>query len=183
MQTRYFRHHAFMKRILFTATVFVVAFSGHAQSTSDKLYGFRQQVSPGITKAADIDESGRVTKRKTATSVQHAIFFTTASKTRIYPVQVWLNGEAFSVKAETLEHPPVTYSNSDAVITKPKLLFPQSAGTIYRLTPMPLLADKSNGKGKALAQANAVVLLYKKSGKMQYGVLKKFTDLEPASLQ
>ena len=186
MQFASFLHPACMKRAFFSM-LFVVTvqlmLAQKAQPAQDILYGFQQHISPGIKKAGDIDENGNFTKQKSTPLSHYTIYLAAASKTRIYPIQLWINGEAFSVEMEVLAHPPAAPSNINAPGHRVQRLFPETAGTIYRLNPIPLIADKSNRKAKDLALANAAVLYYIKEGKTQYGVLKKFTELEPVSLQ
>ena len=183
MQFASFLHPACMKRAFFSILFVAPVLLMQAQPAQDILYGFQQHISPGIKKAGDIDENGHFTKQKSTPLSHYTIYLAAASKTRIYPIQLWINGEAFSVEMEVLAHPPAAPSNINAPGHQAKPLFPETTGTIYRLNPIPLIADKSNRKAKDLALANAAVLYYKKEGKMQYGVLKKFTELEPVSLQ
>lgn len=183
MQRRCLFHHGGMKKFylafLFSFAVFMI----HAQPAKDKIYGFQQRVSPGAKAAGDIDENGRLIKKKSREVFHYTIYLTTVSKARIYPVQMWINGEAFSVKSKAVAQLPAVQTNIDAPAAKVKPLIPETAGEIIKLTPMPLTVDKGSVKAKALARQNAVLVLYKKEGKLHYGVLKKFTGLAPLSLQ
>ncbi len=183
MRIATFLHPGCMKHAILTLLFFTGALLLKAQTSKDTLYGFQQHISSGTKKVGDIDENGNLIKQKTPEVSHYSIYLATASKTRIYPIQMWINGEAFSVKIETIEQPPVEYSNINAPAAKVKPLFPEPTGTIYKLTPTPLVANKGEDKGNALAQENAVVLYYTKSGKKYYEILKKFTKLEPVSLQ
>jgi hypothetical protein len=182
MQSGEIRHRAFMKRLFFT-TVLLVAISYLQAQTADQLYGFRQGVTPGTKKVAEIEQGGLVTKSETAPIFQYRIYFTTIFKARIYLVQLWLNGEAFAVNSLVVPDTQLLQEAEKQYGEKPKPIIYKAGTTIYKLTPIPLAVDKSTGKGKALAQANAVVLLYKKGGKLHYGVLKKFTEQKPVALQ
>jgi len=172
-----------MKYFVCTTLFVIMAFLLQAQPGKDTLYGFQQHVSPGIKSAGDIDENGKLLKKESPDMKHYTIYLSTASKARVYPIQLWINGRAFSVEVDTLAHPPYVYTNTDAPATKSKPLFPKTSGTIYKLNPIPLIADKSSSKAKALVKANAVVFYYIRSGIKHYGVLKKFTELEPVSLQ
>ena len=167
---------------LIAATVFATLFS--KAQTTEMLYGFHQSVSPGAKKSADIDASGRIVKNQTSDVSHYIIYLATFSKMPIYPIQLWINGEAFSVKIEAVEQVPVIQTHSDTAGGKRKPLLTLKAGQqLFQLTPVPLIADKSSGKAKALASKNAAVLYYKKAGKFQYRVLKKFTELAAPALQ
>jgi len=171
-------NHAFLS-LLFVFTILLM----QGQPAKDILYGFQQHISPGIKKAGEIDENGNFKRQKSTPLSNYTIYLSVASKTRIYPIQLWINGEAFSVEMEELANPPAALSTINAPGHKAKPLFPETTGTIYRLNPIPLIADKSNRKATDLASKNAAVLYYKKEGKMHYAVLKKFTDLESVPLQ
>ena len=183
MQPGAFLHHEGMKKLVFTTTFFFAALLLHAQPTAVRLYGYRQRVHPGIKKAGDFDTSGNFIKKEPAPVFQYLIFLITTSKAPIQPTQLWLNGEAFAVETKIMEHPPMRQGNSDAPAPTFKPLFAQPAGTIYKLTPVPLTAGNSTPKGRKLAHENAVVVLYEKEGRLQYGVLKKLIDIESALLQ
>lgn len=183
MQPRSFLHPVFMKKNLFTVLLLCMAFLLRAQPATDKIYGFRQRVIPGNKSVGDIDETGKLLKKKTPDVFQYAIYLTSASKAKIYPVQMWINGEALSVEAETKTAMQLMQETANMHNDKTNKIIRITDGTIWKLTPVPLITDKSVRRAKTLANENAVVVLYKSGGKLRYGVLKKFTDLDPVSLQ
>jgi len=170
-------------KTLFTTLLFCCVFAGQAQMEKDTLYGFRQRVTPGAKAAGDIDENGNFIKTKSPELFNYAIYLVTASNATIYPIQMWMNGEVFSVKADRVLKMPEALMNAEAAVSETKPLLPEKPRMVLKLTPLPLTADKNTGRAKALATANAVVVLYKSGGKLRYGVLKKFTDRAHASLQ
>lgn len=173
-----------MSKRNFYILVFMLMISvAQAQSDTATVYAFRQRTTGGMQKQGDIDESGKIIKRTPKQVFKHTIYLASASKARIYPVQIWINGKAFSVKSEPVKNNPVVPANMDAPVTKLKTLLPTTAGTVLKLTPLPLAADKSGAHAKALAVDNDVVVLYKLSGKLRYGVWKKFVELDPVALQ
>jgi hypothetical protein len=180
----FMRPTSMCKRIL-TAVLFLITIGlyAQAQSTTSTLYAYRQRVNPGTQKIGEVDENGRVTKKEMVPVFHYTVYFTTATKSRIYPMVLWINGEAATVETETLVNPPSLPSNVMAPAALAKPLFPKPAGFIYKLIPRQPATGKRTSTGKMLAKENAVVLLYNKDGKLQYGVLKKFTDLTPVSLQ
>jgi hypothetical protein len=183
MQIAFFIHPVSMKMAIITAVLFFTAVWLYAQPAPDTLYAYRQRVSPGTQKIGDLDENGKLIKKEAKPVFHYAIYLISSSKTPVYPVQLWINGEAAAVEVKTLASPPIMYTNVDAPTAVPKPLFAPPNGTIFQLTPTPLTTDKDKGEAKTLAKNNAVVLLYKKEGKLQYGVLRKFTDLPAVSLQ
>jgi hypothetical protein len=170
------------KRNLFALLLVLNVFLTQAQSSGATLYGFRQRSTGGAQRTGSIDENGKTVTIKPTEVFQYNIYVSTKSKTRIYPVQLWINGEAFSVKGEPFNNNPVVPANGDAPASRLKPLIPETAGKVWKLKPLPLVADKSGGRAKALAINNDVVVLYKMGGKLRYAVLKKFTELDPVSL-
>lgn len=183
MQSVFFLHPAFMKRILFTALFFYTALFIQAQPAKDTLYGFQQRVIPGAKAAGVIDENGKFIKKQTPDLLHQDLYLVTASKTKVYPVQLWINGAAFSVEIKQIQKTPILLYNENLSNSKSNVLVPKTTGYVFKLTPVPLVADKNGGPGKALMQSNVVVLYYKKNGRLQYAVLKKFTNLSSVSLQ
>lgn len=182
MQYAPFLRPANMKQLLLAlllpGTLFV-----QAQTGKDTLYAFRQRISPGIKKAGDIDENGKLIKKTSPDAIRYTIYLSSPSKVRIYPILLWINEEGYTAEADTILHPPELPNNILAPAAKTRYLFPETTGILYRLTPKQLVYNKNAGKGRSLAARNAVVLYYKKAGTMHYEVLKKLTDIEAAALQ
>jgi hypothetical protein len=178
-----FQHQTGMKKHVFVTFIFLIAaFLLHAQSDTVTLYGFKQRTTGGMQKKGDIDETGRLKKAAPTEVFQYAIYLATQRKTRIYPVQLWINGEAFAVKSEWIAAAQLMDKYADRHYERMQPIVTAAQG-IWKLTPIPLAVDKSGGRAKALAISNDVVVLYKSSGKLRYGVLKKFTELDPVALQ
>ena len=171
-----------MRKLSFTALLLFVAFLLHAQAAKDTLYGFQQRIIPGAKAAGDIDETGKLVKKETAPAYHYSIYLATHVEAPLQPVQLWINGQAFSFTAERVNEMPVRQTNLDASASD-TLLIPETGTTVYQLTPMPLVADKSSRKLRAKAKENTVVVCYKTGKKARYEVLKKFSDLGALSLQ
>jgi hypothetical protein len=171
-----------MKKMLFTASLLFVTVLVHAQAEKETLYGFQQRIIPGAKAAGDIDETGRLIKKDASPAYHHTLYLATASTAPFQPIQIWINGVAFSAKAAPVQT-PVTEINTNLSGSDGTVLIPKTAATIYKLTPTPLTTDKSSRKLRAKAKENAVVVCYKTGKKSRYAVLKKFTDLGALSLQ
>jgi len=173
-----------MKKLYLTLAFFVAAFLLHAQGSLERLYGFHQSVSPGAKRMADIDASGRIVKNEAPDLSHYFLLLTTPSRLRIYPIQLWINGVAYSVKIESVEKVPIFNNNGDTSSGMKKLPLTLKTGEkLFQLTPVPLIADKGSAKAKALTAKNAVVFYYKKAGTFHYEVLKKFTELTAPTVQ
>jgi hypothetical protein len=171
-----------MKALFFISFLFATVWL-HAQPSQEKLYGFQQRVTGGMKKAGDFDENGHFTKKETPDVFQYLIYLTSTSKATIHPVQLWVNGKAFSVNTTVVEQTPVIKTNPNLPQSPGTILVPKTAGTVLQLMPEPLIAGKTTTAANARSTKNAVVLLYTKGGKQQYAVLKKFSELPTVSLQ
>lgn len=171
-----------MKPLVFTVFLFTTV-CGHAQPLQEKLYGFQQQVTGGMKKAGDFDENGHFNKKKTPDVFQYLIYLTSISKALIQPVQLWINGEAFSVKTDTVEQTPVMHTDPNLPQSEGIVLVPKIKGVVLQLTPGWQITSKKKNEALVKSRQNAVVLLYTKTGKQHYVVLKKFTALPVVSLQ
>jgi hypothetical protein len=167
-----------MKKQTFLTALFVsTTVLLYAQSKPVTVYGFERRISGGMQKRGDVDESGKQVKTPPAyPGLQRLIYL--ASNSRVYPVQLWISGEAFAVKTKQVAALPGDLADSTKAATRSV-----SIGKFWQLIPLPLTADKSGGRAKALAINNDVVVLYKAGGKLRYGVLKKFAELNPAVQQ
>ncbi len=178
-------HPAYMK--YFFAFVFVLAAGTlWAQTNSDQLYGFRQTVIPGAAAAKRItDDAGNVIENNTENNrYNYYIYLATSAKTRVYPVEIWLKGEPFSARPETVASTPVTATDNVILGRAQKtILVPKTTQKVIRLIPTPLMADKSSNKAKSLAQEAELVVVYKQGGKTYYKTLKTLTTLAPKALQ
>jgi hypothetical protein len=183
MQWRCFLRQVYMKQVILTGLLLLTFAIVNAQSKAVTLYGFRQHISPGAQKAGDIDENGKFIEKQAPELFHYTIYLAIASKAPVAPIQLWINGEPYSVQADTVTKIPVTTTNTDAPAAKVVHLIPDTAGTILKLMPVPLTIDKGTKRLHKLAKTNAVVVRYKQDGDLRYEVLKKFKDLDPQALQ
>jgi len=175
------------KTLLLMAIIIGSATAAFAQG--DKLYGYRQAVIPGAAAANKrvIDDAGNVvTERRTEdTRNTYHIYLATTAKTRVYPIEVWINGEAFSARPENGAKTPVEVPSGPGVMGRASnsTLVPKTTQKVTRLIPIPLVADKTSQKAAALAKQAELVVVYKQGGKTYYKTIKTLEALPPVALQ
>lgn len=174
------------KILILTFILLTTTYLLQAQSASSKLYGFSQAVIPGAAAAKRVtDDAGNVVERRTEDiRMNYFIYLSTVAKTRVYPIEVWIKGNAFSARPETVASTPVqVLGNVVMGRTQKTTLVPKTTQKVTRLIPIPLAANKSSQKAKALAAENELVVVYKQGGKTFYKTLKSITELSPQALQ
>jgi hypothetical protein len=174
------------REIIFTTLVLFAAFALRAQTGSDQLYGFSQVTIPGAAAAKRVtDDAGNVVERRTEDlKMNYFIYLRTAVKTRVYPVEVWIKGKAFSARPEIISNTPVQVSGPVVMgRTQKTTLVPKTTQKVIQLVPIPLTSNKSTQKAQNLAAANELVVVYKQGGKTYYKTLKAITELSPQALQ
>lgn len=172
--------------LLLTAILMVATNGLKAQSKSDKLFGYSQVTTPGIAKADEIENlDGTVTQTTgSGNNKNYFIYLSTLSKTRVYPMEVWIKGEAFSARSETITNSPVQISGPGVRGNPQKTtLVPKTTQKVTRLIPIPLMGGKSTDRGETLAAQNDLVVVYKQGGKTVYKTLKNIKELSPKALQ
>lgn len=156
-----------------------------AQGTGDQLYGFSRVTTPGIAPADKIENlDGSVTERKVSNNTNYLIYLRTAAKTRVYPIEIWINGEVYSARPETVTKTPVQVAGPTVMgRTQQITLVPKTTQKVTQLIPTPLMADKSSAKARKLAQTAELVVVYKQGGKTFYKTLKTLKALPVNALQ
>lgn len=147
-----------------------------------KLYGFKEPVSKGVAPQKTIDEKGN---ESTATGNQSFNYFIyLVSSSRVYPSEMWIHGQPYSVNLETIKATPVirkNYNNpSDPALTE---LVPKTSDQVIMLKPAPAVHEKLTDRGRELSAKNELVVVFKQNGRFYYNTLSKFTVLEVAALQ
>lgn len=144
-----------------------------------KLFGYYQPVSAG--KAPEINPE---TGLRTSGGQGKNYFLYAVSSSRIYPVEIWIEGARLGVTIKTITTTPVLHGD-DANIGSPKQeLVPQTSQRVTQLILTPAAAEKNLGdRARLLAQTNEVVLVYKQDGRFQYSILPKLTRLNSAAAQ
>jgi hypothetical protein len=177
-------HHLFRYR-LFVLAAFLLA-TGHlwAQASADSLYGYSQVITPGIKAARDLDSNGNWVKKQVADNYRYFIYLTTKVSARVYPIEVWIKGEAFGAKPQIITETPVVHIDRTMTqLPQKQILVPKTTQNVTAIIPIPLIAGKRSERAKQLAQENELVVVYKQGGKKQYRVLKEFTELSAIAMQ
>jgi len=172
-----------MKNILLSFFILTCFITCKAQSKgSITIYGYRQVVLPGTIPQDVMDDDGN--RVKTAYKPRHNFFIYTASNSRIYPSEIWIDGQAYSAKTEMIAQTPVEYINPTSLPADKKIaLVPKTSKKVMQLSLAPMIESKSMAKAKTLSKTNQLVVVYKQGGRSYYSVLKKFTELEPVAMQ
>lgn len=160
----------------------VLAFSAFAQTKgSGKLYGYKQAAPPGMVRKT-LDENGAEKAAPVKQNENYYLYLVTSS--RAYPSELWIKGEPFGVRLQTIEETPVEQANTNVrVSTAKKILVPKTTQKVVQLIPAPMEGKSSSAKAKSLASANELVVLYKQNGKFYFQTVKKLTELEAMALQ
>lgn len=161
---------------LFIALSLFTALSAAAQTKGNAtLYGYVQYVSRG--KAPEPDAGGL----KTSEGARKNYVLYAASSSRIYPLEIWVEGVRYGVSVRTVQT-PVEYGDEAGVGLPKEVLVPKTAKTVIQLAPAPGRAPKTtSATGKRLAGANEVVLIYKQNGKLVYSTQAKLKKLAAAA--
>jgi len=166
-----------MKQFYFLLVAITFSFLSFAQTEgASKIYGYKQRVMPGTVR---VDENGREQRRQP----QYNYFIYLASTTKVSPIEIWINGEAYSVIVATKSATPVKYTHPNSGDTIPKILVPKTTRRVLQLGPSSGKIQKPTLKGKTLASKNELVVIYKGNGKMYYKTISKLDELEPLAMQ
>jgi hypothetical protein len=172
-------HPLGMKYIsLFSLLLFAVCMNGFAQTKGNaKLYGYVQSVSGGAS-----PERSEGPTVATNSGTNYYIYLTSQSSSRIYPSELWINGERYGVQMKTIAETPVLFESADPALNN-KTLVPKTKQKVIQLVPITANGVKKSAKGEALSKTNGVVAVYKLNGKFYYATLKELSRLENAALQ
>jgi hypothetical protein len=135
------------------------------------VYGYSQDILPGNVPVS----TGEKKTNKAVVHTDYFIYISGPAKKTLHPIEMWINGEPFSIKTETTGSTPVQINVGNRNTT----LVPKTKNKVQRLTPWPYMPGKSFAKAKEKAASNELVVVYKLNGKFYSAVLKKITRLEP----
>ena len=142
-----------------------------------KLHAFKQSVAQG--KAPEVTDGPQVSERQGKNYFIYAV-----SPSRIYPSEIWIEGERYGVSVTTITQTPVEQGDDRNIGAPKKVLVPKTTQKVIQLVPIPAVEEKSFGaNAKSQAKTNDVVLVYKQNGKFYYKALKRMSDLEGAYMQ
>ncbi|MFL5741755.1 MAG: hypothetical protein ACJ75B_16125 [Flavisolibacter sp.] len=172
-----------MKQLYITLLAMACSLISFAQSKgSAKLYGFKESVSVGKAPSHSIDESGA--QKNEVPRARHNLFIYLESSTSVVPTEMWIAGQKFSVRVDTVKKTPVERSNY-SMPGRPKtvVLVPATKKTLLQLTPVSAKQEGQQDKLKKLITDNELLVLYKQKGKVYYSSLKTLTALAPVAMQ
>jgi hypothetical protein len=166
-----------MKRFYFLLIIIGLYSAASAQTEgASKIYGYKQRVKPGTIR---VDDNGREVQAKPV----YNYFIYLASTTKVIPVEIWINGEVYSVTINTVPATPVKYTNPMLDDNKSEILVPKTTRKVLQLAPSTDKIQKPTQKAKTLSAKNELVIIYKGSGKTYYKALLKLKELEPLAMQ
>ena len=166
-----------MKQFYFLFIAILASFFSFAQvEGASKIYGYKQKVMPGTIR---VDENGNPAPRKTI----YNYYIYLASTSKVTPVEIWINNEAYSVTVNEVKSTPVEYTNPTSNPGKSKMLVPKTTRRVLQLTPSSNPIQKPTSKAKGLSVKKELVLIYKGSGKLYYKTISKLTELEPLAMK
>ena len=142
---------------------------------ASKLYGYKQKVMPGTIR---VDDNGREMPRKS----QYNYFIYLASTTKVTPVEIWINGEVYSVTVHEVST-PVEYRHPSSANNNPKILVSKTNRHVLQLETSLNKIQNPNARGKSLSAKNEMVIIYKGGGKWYYKAVSKLDELEPLAMQ
>lgn len=166
-----------MKQFYFLLIAITFSVFSFAQTEgASKIYGYKQKVMPGTIR---VDDSGREIKRPT----QYNYFIYLTSNTQVKPIEIWINGVAYSPIVNNVSTTPVEYINPTSGDNKPNVLVPKTSKKVLQLSPSLNKIQKPTQKGKSLSSKNELVIIYKGNSKLYYKVLPNLNGLEAVHMQ
>lgn len=166
-----------MKQFYFLLLALVLTVSSFAQKEgASKVYGYKQRVMPGMVR---VDINGNEVKRQP----QYNYFIYLASTTHVTPIEIWINGEAYSPITNKVLTTPVEYTNPTSGDNKPKILVPKSNRYVLQLSLSLNKVKKPSKNGKTLSKNNELVIIYKGNRKLFYKAIADLSELESMHMQ
>jgi hypothetical protein len=166
-----------MKQFYFLLIAITFSVFSFAQTEgASKIYGYRQKVMPGTVR---VDDNGREVKRPT----QYNYFIYLASNTKVKPIEIWINGVAYSPIVNHVSTTPVEYINPTSGDNKPNVLVPKTSKKVLQLSPSLNKIQRPTQNGKSFSSKNELVIIYKGNGKLYYKVLPNLKELEVVHMQ
>jgi hypothetical protein len=167
-----------MRSIFFLLFALGLCLAGFGQKKGKvKLYGFKQVVASGKAPGFDSTTGLRISKESGRNYYLYAV-----APSRIYPTEMWIDGNHYGVTIKTIEKTPVEIKD-EIVVRAPKMvLVPKTTEKVVQLIPTAAIQSKAASKlAKSLAQTNAIVVVYKQNGKFYYQTLPKLETLTSAA--
>jgi hypothetical protein len=173
-------------KLLLTSFFSLALFIGSAQTRSDvKVYGYVQSVSGGAHPSEVLTEDGGSQKpNQTGEKKNYYIYLTGPAGQRIYPLEIYIQGQQYATKATMIASTPVELKIETGETNPKKVnLVPRTSSQVLMITLSSATPTKTLEAARSLSAENEVVISYKMGGKFYYAVLKELKMLEPAALQ
>jgi hypothetical protein len=153
------------------------------QTSAIKLYAFRQTIVRGISTTYQEDEQGNKIEAKREIKNNVFVYLAYPPNIFLYPVEIWMDGQQYSVKPEPVQTPVIITYDNGAFAPETIVLVPKSSDTVTQLILSGNLPAKNARIKKTLADTNDLVLVYKLNGKFYSQTLKKIKGLRTAFMQ
>ncbi|MFI5188592.1 MAG: hypothetical protein ACHQF0_17800 [Chitinophagales bacterium] len=168
-----------MKKKLLIFIFFAIGFNTYCQPAI-RIFAFEQGSLPGTIPAGVKDENGNPIKKAAATT-NYLVFLSFKKTNNINPVQLFIKGRVFSIRAIIDRKTPVEYTDS-TIPNKPEktILIPQTKNKVIevRATEMAEEPEKTSYVQK-LTKTNDVVMFYTWNKKKYFITQKRIKKLEP----
>jgi hypothetical protein len=165
-----------MREIYFFAIALLSVLVSSAQTEgASKLYGYVQKQTPGTVR---VDDNGNESPRQQ----QYNYYIYLASASKVFPTEVWINGEPHSVSVAQTSS-PVRYNNPNSTQPKAQTLVPKTSRKVLQLTTSANLIEGHFAKIKSMASKNQLVVLYSANNKWYYKTIFKLKELDPVMMQ
>lgn len=162
--------------LLLILVSFTVSFSQEINSVK-KIYAYKQASLPGIQ--PNTLESRNI--QETKTTYNYWFYFVINKSEKIKITELWIEGNKFNVKSDTVKKLPVykiTYTAASGNDTL--TMVPFTKNRVLLVNPARLAKDSTiSDYLKDLTKSHELVITYYRNGKKYYRVVKKIFELEP----
>ena len=168
-----------MKNLFFIIAAVLMAASCSGQSKGKvMLYGYVQSVAGN--RHSDLAEDG-TTKETIRTGKNYLLY--ASAPARIYPMEIWIEGVKYGVTIKSISKTPVIFKDETNIGSLEQTLVHATKEKVIQLIPNSQPTKSLGSTAQALAKSNALVLVFKQSGKLYYNTLKSLNELSAAALQ
>ncbi|MGE5519476.1 MAG: hypothetical protein ACM3VS_06055 [Candidatus Dadabacteria bacterium] len=164
--------------LLLSLLAFSVAINAQTRGSA-RIYAYKQGSSRGA--APRTNEQGEVTRTNKEANYNYYLYL--VSRSRVYPSELWLNGQHYNVTYKKVVSPVVRENTNLPITTKKEILVPKTSSMVLQLTPVTTIEGKASVKVSEKLKKNELVVLYKQNGKFYYSSLDKLSILDSNALQ
>ena len=178
-----------MKRTILSIILFIytVSFTPQQKCPVIKVYAYAQPMLQGMSPKGPVEEGKNESTTLIKTGKSNYLFYVLIREKEIlYPSVVWLKGQGFEVKVDTITRLPVKMPGSNAAGKQVEiLLVPATSKTVLKLTPGTQLNffAPPEPRLQALLDTNELVIEYRWKGETCYFPAGKIKKLEPVAAQ